>query len=50
MILFADSEGLDQTAQMERLIWAFALRTNPTTRVLMARPIFLKKREAKIFS
>ena len=26
MILFADSEGPDQTARMRRLIWAFAIR------------------------
>ena len=26
MILFADSEGTDQTARRRRLIWAFAVR------------------------
>ena len=31
MILFADSEGPDQTAQMHSLIWAFAVRIYPKT-------------------
>ena len=40
MILLPDSEGADQTAQMRRLIWAFAGRICPKTRYRMARPIY----------
>ena len=32
MILLADSEGPDQTARMNRLIWVFAVRIYPKTR------------------
>ena len=39
MILFADSEGVDQTARMRSLIWAFAIRILPKTRFRMAQPI-----------
>ena len=39
MILLADSEGPDQTAQMRKLIWAFSVRLYPKTRLSMARPI-----------
>ena len=37
MILLADSEGLDQTARMRRLILDFAARTYPKSRFRMAR-------------
>ena len=39
MILFAGSEGPDQTARMRRLIWAFAVRICSKTRFCMAPPI-----------
>ena len=38
VILFADSEGPDQTARMRRLIWAFAVCICSNTRFLIARP------------
>ena len=38
MILSADSEDPDKTAQMRRLIWTFDVRTCPKTRFRMARP------------
>ena len=38
MILLADSEGPDQTARMRRLIWAFAFRICPKTRLCMTQP------------
>ena len=38
MILFADSEGPDQTARMRSLIRAFAVRICPKTCFRMARP------------
>ena len=41
MILFADSEGPDQTARMRRLIWAFAARICQKTRFRMAGPVFV---------
>ena len=37
MILLADYEGPDQTAQMRRLIWTFAVRIYPKTRFRMAQ-------------
>ena len=40
MILLADSNGPDQTARMRRLIWAFALRIYPKTRVRMMRATY----------
>ena len=40
MILFADSEGPDQTAQMRTLIWAFAVCICPKTCFRMVRPIY----------
>ena len=40
MILLADSEGPDQTAQMRRLILAHAVRIWLKTRFRMARPIY----------
>ena len=36
MILLEDSEGLDQTARMRRLVWAFAVRIYSKTRFRMA--------------
>ena len=33
MILVADSKGPDQTVRMRRLIWAFAVRICPKTRL-----------------
>ena len=39
ILLLAYSEGPDQTAQMRRLIWAFAVRICPMTRFRMARLI-----------
>ena len=39
MILLADSEGPDQTAQLSSLIWAFAVRIHAKKRFRMARPI-----------
>ena len=41
MILLVDSEGPDQTVQMRRLIWAFAVRICPKTHFHMALPIWL---------
>ena len=38
MILLADSEGLDQTAPMRSLIWAFIVRKCPKARLLIALP------------
>ena len=38
MILFADSEGPNQTARMRRLIWAFAVCICHKTRFRMERP------------
>ena len=40
MNLFADSEGLDQTARMRRLIEDFTDRICPKTRFRMVWPIF----------
>ena len=37
VILKADDEGPDQTAQIRRLIWAFAVRIFPKTRFRMTR-------------
>ena len=37
--VLAGSEGSDQTAQMRRLIWTFAVRIGPNTRFRMAWPI-----------
>ena len=37
MIMLADSEVPDQTARMRRLIWAFAVRSNPKIFFGMAR-------------
>ena len=39
MILLADSEGLDQTARMRSLIWAFAVRICSNSRFRILRPI-----------
>ena len=39
MILFVDSEGPDQTAQMGNLIRAFAVRICPKTSLRMMWPI-----------
>ena len=39
MILFVDSEGPDQTAQMCSLIWAFAVRICPKTGFCMTWPL-----------
>ena len=42
MILLADSKGPDQTAQMRRLIWAFAGHPiGPKTGFRMARSIVM---------
>ena len=38
VILFADSEGPDQTAHTHRLIWAFAVHIGPKIRFCMVRP------------
>ena len=40
MILFADSEDPDQTVQMRRLIWAFAVCICPKTGFRMAQLYF----------
>ena len=40
IILLADSRGPDQTLQMHRLIWAFAVCICPKTRFCMAPPTF----------
>ena len=42
MILLADSEGLDQTAQMRRLIWAVDVHLYPKTRFRMMRVAQMK--------
>ena len=39
MILLADSEGPDQTAQMRSLIWAFAVRICPKDTFSQAQSI-----------
>ena len=41
MILLADSEGPDQTAQKRRLIWAFAVHICSKKPFCMAQPIYL---------
>ena len=38
MIMSADSEGTDQTVRMHRLIWTFALRICPETRIRLPMP------------
>ena len=38
MILFADKESLDQSPQMRRLIWAFAVRICKKTRLAWRGP------------
>ena len=40
MILSAENEGPDQTAQMRKLIRAFAARIYPKTRYHTGRPIY----------
>ena len=39
IILFADTEGPDQTARMRSLIWTFAFRICSKTHFRMARPL-----------
>ena len=45
MILYADRECPDQTAQMRRLTWAFTVRIYPKACFRMARPIYLTEIE-----